>query len=100
MNAADPLDGQRNGMVDVALHDPFETVAQADDFDARHARADRGRGDNAVESGSGSAPAENCELVMSIHWAGIVISWPSGAQFLHTAPEGAPMISTLRVGDG
>ena len=74
MNAADAFDRERDDVIDVPLHDPFEPVAQSDDVDALQPGADRRRGDDAVETRGGAAPAENCELVVGVHVVGIVIS--------------------------
>jgi hypothetical protein len=51
-------------VVDVALHQPFETVADADDVEAFEPGADRGRGDDAVDAGSGAPADENRKTLM------------------------------------
>ena len=56
VDAADGLDGQRRDVVDVALHDPLEAVADADDVDAFELGADRRRADDAVDAGGGPPP--------------------------------------------
>ena len=53
--------------VDVALHDPLEAVADADDVDAFEAGADGGRADDAVDAGGRAAADENGEIVRSCH---------------------------------
>ncbi len=65
MDAADLFDLERDDLVDVALHDPFEAVADADDFDAFEAAADGRRADHAVDAGSGAAADENCEPLVT-----------------------------------
>jgi hypothetical protein len=56
VDAADGLDGERGHVVDVAVHDPLEAVADPDDFHVLQARPDGGRADHAVDAGSRSAP--------------------------------------------
>ena len=47
---------ERHDAVDVALHDPLEAVADADDLDAFEPAADRRRADHAVDAGAGPPP--------------------------------------------
>ncbi len=51
-------------MIDVALHDPREAVANADDLDAFEASADRGRADDRVDAGGRATTDEDGKLVM------------------------------------
>ena len=48
VNAADPFDRERGDVLDVPLHDPFESVAQADDLDSLQPGPDRRRRYDAV----------------------------------------------------
>ena len=64
MNPADILDGERDDVLDVALHDPFEPVAHADDVDAFETRADRRGADDAVDTRCRAASDEDCEVVV------------------------------------
>ena len=64
MDAADGVDRERDDVVDVALHEPLEAVADADDVDAFEPGADRRRADDAVDAGRRAAADEDCELVM------------------------------------
>ena len=50
-------------VVGVALHDPLEPVADANDVQPCETRANRGGADDAVDTGSGTAADEDCELV-------------------------------------
>ena len=60
------FDGQRRHVLDVALHQPLEPVADADDVDAFQLRADGRRADHAVDPGRGAARDEDAHvLVMS-----------------------------------
>src|SRR5262249_37852360 len=69
VDAADVVDGQRGDMVDVALHDPLEAVADAEDGDSLERAAD-GRGpDDAVDSRCGPAPYEDGERAVLAHVA-------------------------------
>ena len=43
----------------VPLHDPLEPVADADDVEPAETGADRGRADDAVDAGGGTAADEN-----------------------------------------
>jgi hypothetical protein len=66
VDAADQVDGQRHDVVDVAAHQPFEAVADADDFDAFEAGANRRRADHAVDAGRRSSADENGEAAVRI----------------------------------
>ena len=98
MDAADAFDRERRDVIDVALHDPFEPVAQADDVDALEPGADGRRCDDAVEAGSGAAAAENCQLVVGVHVAVIVISRASTVQFRDTSVRNASISARDFVG--
>jgi hypothetical protein len=54
-------------MADITLHDPLETVAQADDFQLLEPGPDGGRPDDAVDAGSWTASDENCEVLVVLH---------------------------------
>ena len=77
MDTAQTFDRQRDDVADVALHDPFEAVAQAEHFDAVEPRADRGRGDDAVQTRRRSAAAENCQFVVGVHMVWAQVTWLS-----------------------
>ena len=63
VNAADRLDGEGRDVIDVAVHDPLEPVADADDVDARQPSPDRGRADDAVDTGGRSPGHEDRQFV-------------------------------------
>jgi hypothetical protein len=65
------VDGQRGDVIDVALHDPLEPVADADDVDAFDPGADGGRADDAVDAGRGTAPDEDGDVLVMIHGRGV-----------------------------
>ena len=67
VDAADRLDRERHDVVDVALHDPLEAVAQAEDLEALELGADGGGADDAVDAGGGAAADENGELSVMFH---------------------------------
>ena len=54
-------------VVDVALHDPLEAVADAEDLDAFERAADGGGADDAVDAGGGAAADEDGELLLMAH---------------------------------
>ncbi len=64
VDAADGVDGERDDVIDVALHDPGEAVADADDLDAFETRADRRRADHRVDAGGRATTDEDGKLVM------------------------------------
>ncbi len=57
------VDGERRDVVDVALHDPLEAVADADDVDAFELGADGGRADDAVDAGGRTAADEDANFL-------------------------------------
>ena len=59
-------------MIDVALHDPFEAVAQADDLEAFELGADRRGADDAVDARCRAAADENGEFPVVLHDSMIV----------------------------
>ena len=63
VNAADRVDGQRHDVVGVALHDPLEAVADAEDVDAFEAGADGGGADDALMPGAGPPPTRIASLL-------------------------------------
>src|SRR5262249_47316684 len=67
MDPADVVDRQRRDVLDVAVHEPFESVADADDFHAFKGGADRRGPDHAVDSGGGSAADENGQFLVMLH---------------------------------
>src|SRR4030095_3878602 len=69
MDSADAFDGERCDVVDIALHDPFEAVANADDLAAFQPGADGGGADDTVDTGSGPAARDDCEIGVLIHSA-------------------------------
>ena len=54
-------------VIDVALHDPLEAVADAEDLDAFERGADGRRADDAVDAGGGAAADQDGEIVMVVH---------------------------------
>ena len=68
VNAADRFDGERHDVIDVALHDPLEPVADAEDVDAFEPGADGGRADDAVDAGRRAAADENRQLMVMLHF--------------------------------
>jgi hypothetical protein len=54
-------------MVNIAMHDPFEAVAQPDDVYLVESGADGGRADDAVDAGGRPATDEDREIVMVLH---------------------------------
>ena len=64
MDAADGVDRERHDVIDVALHDPREAVADADDINTLEAGADRRRADDRVDAGGRATTDEDGELVM------------------------------------
>ena len=67
VDAADVVDRERRHVVDVALHDPLEAVADAEHVDAFELRADRRRPDDAVDAGRGTAADEDRQLLLLSH---------------------------------
>src|SRR5574340_875189 len=59
VNAADGLDRQGPDLARIALHDPFETVPDADHVAAAENAADRGGADHAVDARRRCAPDNN-----------------------------------------
>ena len=64
VNAADFVDGERHDVFDVALHEPLEAVADADDLDALERARMVGGADDAVDAGSGTSAHEDGDLVL------------------------------------
>jgi len=58
---------ERRDVGSVALHDPFEAVADSDDFDALQDRADRGGRYDAVDPRSGTSADEDCKMLVWVH---------------------------------
>jgi hypothetical protein len=54
-------------MADITLHDPLETVAQADDFHLFEPSPDGGRPYDAVYAGSGTAGNQDREVLVVLH---------------------------------
>src|SRR5579862_3356763 len=67
MNPADCVDGQGGHMGDIALHDPFEAIAQPDDVYLLESGADGRRPDDAVDARGGPATDEDGEIVVVVH---------------------------------
>src|SRR5256885_1619234 len=67
MDAAGRVDRERHDMIDVAPHDPFESVANADDVEPFEPRANGGSAHDAVDAGRGSAADQNREAVVMLH---------------------------------
>ena len=58
---------ERHHVVDVALHDPLEAVADAEHLDALEDGADGGRADDAVDAGRRAAADEDRQPVVGVH---------------------------------
>ena len=67
VDAAHLVDRQRAHVVDVALHDPLEAVADAEHLDPLEQAADRGRADDAVDAGGGPAPDQDRQSLLMAH---------------------------------
>jgi hypothetical protein len=67
MNPAHCINCQRDDVLDVAAHEPFESVTDAHDVEALEAGPNRGRAADAVDSWSGTATDQNCESPMEFH---------------------------------
>src|SRR5262249_17979617 len=67
VDVADVLDVEQPDVVDVPLHDPLETVANPEDLDGREGRADRRRGDDAVDPRRWSAAAQDRQAIVPSH---------------------------------
>ena len=67
MNPAHCINCQRDDVLDVAAHEPFESVTDAHDVEALEAGPNRGRAADAVDSWSGTATDENGESPMAFH---------------------------------
>jgi hypothetical protein len=67
VNPAHGIDRQRDDVIDVAAHQPFEAVADADDIEAVEARPDRRGADDAVDAWSWTTADENGEPPMTFH---------------------------------
>src|SRR5215208_3827395 len=80
MDAADAFDRQRRDVIDVALHNPLESIAHAKDIYAFQAGTDGRRADDAVQPWRRAAAAQDGELVVLVHEADIVIFRESCAQ--------------------
>ncbi len=61
------VDRERPHVVDVALHDPLEAVADPEHLDALEQAADGGRADHAVDAGSGPAPDQDRQSLLMAH---------------------------------
>ena len=62
----------------VALHEPLEPVADADDVEPVEAGADGGGADDAVDAGGGAAADEDGELVHCREFEGSGLGFRSG----------------------
>src|SRR5438552_12919831 len=69
MLAADAVDRQRRDMIDVAMHHPFEPVADADDVHAVELRADGRRADHAVDAGRRPSADQDREMLLTVHFS-------------------------------
>ena len=69
VDAAHVVDGERRHVLDVALHDPVEAVADAEHPDAFERAPDGGGADDAVDAGGGAAADEDREVRASTHAA-------------------------------
>src|SRR5262245_11266108 len=67
VDAADPINRERDDVFDVAVHQPFEAVAHADDVHALEGGADGCGADHAVDAWCGSTADENGEFLVTFH---------------------------------
>src|SRR5262245_19261244 len=74
MNAAHRFDGERRCVFDVAVHDPLEPVADADDLDAFELTANGSGRDDAVDTRRRPAGDENCEACLVSHTRGRIVT--------------------------
>ena len=58
-------------VVDVALHEPLEAVADAEDVEPFEPGADGRRADDAVDAGGGAAADQDGEPLMMFHDASV-----------------------------
>jgi hypothetical protein len=61
------FDRERHDVIDVALHDPLEAVADAEDVDALEPGPNRRRADDAVDAWGRPAPDENGQRMLMLH---------------------------------
>ena len=67
VDTRDFLVRERRDVGSVAFHDPLEAIADSYDFDAFQDRANRGRGDDAVDPGRGTSADEDGEMLVWVH---------------------------------
>ena len=67
VDAADLVDAERDDVIGVAAHDPFEAVANANHFDAVEPAANSRRTDHAIDARGGASAHENCKTILWIH---------------------------------
>src|SRR5262245_59430883 len=67
VNAADGVDRERNNMVEIPLHQPFESVPHADHVYAFECGANGCSTDHRVDTGGGSSPNQDRQLLMMFH---------------------------------
>ena len=67
VNAAHILDGEGLHVVDVAVHQPFEAVAHANDLHALEGGTDRRRADDAVDAWRRTAADEDGQFLGMVH---------------------------------
>ena len=69
VDAGDRINGQRAGVIDVALHEPLEAILDAEHVDALEQCADGGGGDDAVDAGRRPSAHEDREFLAVRHEA-------------------------------
>ena len=67
MDAAHRFDGQGRHVIDIALDDPLEAVADADHLHAIELRADGGGADDAVDARGGTSADQDGEMLVTVH---------------------------------
>ena len=81
VNAAHRFDGQRDDVIDVALHDPFEAVANAEHVDPIEPGPNRRRPNHAVDARGRSSADENSERLVMFH-----LRWMPKPSSIHGKP--------------
>ena len=94
VDAADAFDRERDDVLDVALHDPLEAVADADDLDAFEPRADRRRADHAVDARGRPAADENRHVGVVFH-AGMISSRAGKERVMDIAERTSGKVTVL-----
>ena len=76
MDPAHGVDVERDHMIDVALHDPLEAVAEPDDVNPFEPGADGRRADDAVDPWGGASTDQDREILMVLHRSTSIVTGP------------------------